>query len=161
MLGEPFDGGIAERRQRGIVLVIVLQRHSVFGCWLVVEIGDGLIGDEIGGLRKKNIFREIQAGREIRIRRREQVLAIGKFCVQELKRNAIDSGCRETGRWVCGGSARGTICISEILVNNASERRRAAIVGQTKGHCGAGGSDFQVGSVRVLVADECEKFVFD
>ncbi len=60
MLGETFNRGISERRERGIVLVVVLQRQSVFRGWLVVEIGDGLIGDEIGGLGEKNILREIQ-----------------------------------------------------------------------------------------------------
>ena len=68
MLGETFHGGVAEGRERGIVLVVVLQRQSIFRGWLVIKIGDGLIGDEIGGLGEENILWEVQAGREIRIR---------------------------------------------------------------------------------------------
>ena len=68
---KPFDRGEPERCCRGIVLVVILQRQSVFGGRQVVQIRDGLIGNKIRRLREKHIFRKVKRGREIGIRRRE------------------------------------------------------------------------------------------
>ncbi len=58
VLAETLDRRKPERRRGGIVLVVILQRQSVFGSWQVVEIRNSLVGYEISRLREKNILRE-------------------------------------------------------------------------------------------------------
>src|SRR6202022_4261735 len=76
VLVDPFDGGKPERRGGGIVLVVILQRQGVFGGGEVVQVRDSLIRNKIGRLSEKHIFRKVERGCEIGIRRRNHVLAV-------------------------------------------------------------------------------------
>src|ERR1022692_812443 len=82
MLRRSLDRGVSERRRGRVVLVVILQRERVFGADQVIEIGHGLVGDEIRWLRDEGVFREVEGGHGGRIRRRKHVLAVRQLVVQ-------------------------------------------------------------------------------
>ena len=45
---EARNVGVGERRDRGVVLIVVLERQGVFAGGVVVEVGDRLVADEVG-----------------------------------------------------------------------------------------------------------------
>ena len=48
LLREAGNIGVGERRNRRIVLIVVLKRQGVFAGGVVVEVGDRLVADEVG-----------------------------------------------------------------------------------------------------------------
>ena len=125
VLRETFDGGIAEWRRGGIVLVVVLQRQSIFRGRQVIEVRYGLVGNEVGRLGEENILWEVHRRCEVRIRRWEQKLTVRQLIVQQAERDGVHLAGDQT-RWRNRlGAPR-----HKILVRDVYECRCAAVIGQ-------------------------------
>ena len=63
VLGEAGNVGVGVRSDGGIVLIVVLERQGVFAGGVVVEVGDGLVADEVGRSGDEGVKR-MRRGRE-------------------------------------------------------------------------------------------------
>ena|SRR5580692_2520683 len=71
------------------MLIVVLQSESVFGSDDPIEIGDGLMGEEIGGALCESIFWEIDRGDET-VGGRDQKLTVGEFVIEQTVGDGAD-----------------------------------------------------------------------
>src|SRR6266404_8037876 len=96
------------------MLVVILQGERIFLGDEVIEIGYGLVGDEICRLREEDILRKVKGWREIRICRREQVLAVRQLGIQHFERHRIHVGSGNTG-----GLVSLSACWLEVVVGES------------------------------------------
>ncbi len=115
VLGEATESGVGVGRGGGIVLVVILEGEGVFGIDDPIEIGDGLIGEEVSGAWRKNIFGEIDGG-DVAACGGNHVLAVGKLVIEhgvgervDIARREADGGDggRGVGDWRCWRGLRG------------------------------------------------------
>src|SRR5579862_6536579 len=124
MLREAGGFGVGVGSGSRIVLVVILQRECVFGIDDVVEIGDGLIGDEIRSAGRERVLGKIDRGSEA-AGRWDQELAVRQFVVEEAVSHGID---------VAGGSAysgENSSGSGEIAVDERGYGGRTTITGET------------------------------
>src|SRR6267378_1443389 len=127
------------------MLVVILQGERVFFSDEIVEIGYGLVGYEIRRLREEHVLRKVDGRPESGIRRRYQILAVGELIVQHSESNRVDVVLCISDHRIYGRE--------EIVIGDASQRGRTAIIGQPEGHGGARSPNLKIGNVSVLVAE--------
>ena len=147
MLRKSRDARIGKRSGGGIVLVVIFQRQDILRARGPIEVGDGLIGDEICRPEHRGILRKII--------RRGDVVVIGDHVlpVRQLK---LHQSKRDRTH-LRGGDIRPEIFIRDFR----QPFRRAVHAAQSGRHGQTRNSDFLVRIVQVLVADIAEKFVLD
>ncbi len=154
ILREARRFGVGEGRGGRVVLVVILERERVFGIDDVVDVGDGLVGDEIGSAGSESVFGEIDRWREA-AGGWDQKLAVGELVVEKAVGHGIDvagSGA-DDGRTV---AESGKLPLTSAAM--AAGLRSSVSPG---GHDVARAADFLVGVVNVLVAEEAEELIFD
>ena len=121
------------------MLVVILQRQRIFGTYQVVQIGHGLVSDEVCRLGDENILRKIKGWREIGICRRNHVLAVGQRVVQHGVGDRIDGEWPIRARRIRRDhSGHATWLVRSaawpVVVGDGSQRRRAAIGAKSERH---------------------------
>src|SRR5579863_4627819 len=171
MLIEAGEAGVGIGSDGGIVLVVILEGDGVFGSGVPIEIGDGLMSEEVGGAGNDGVFREADGGSGA-VGGGDQVLAVGHFGVEESESDRADvPGSGADGgvgqsrggpvtRNLLGGRV-GTRAAVEIVVDDGGEGGGGAVVGEAGGNSESGEADLLVRSVVVLVADVAKELVFD
>src|SRR5260370_11578886 len=140
------------------MLIVILQGERVFLGDEIIEIGNGLVSDEICRLGEEDILRKVEVWRDIRICRREQLLAVRQLGIQHFEGHRIH---------VSGGNTGGRVILSacwlEVVVSEGCECGRvvANLVCDPERRGSARRSNLKMGNVSVLVAEEAEKLVFD
>src|SRR6202521_2796567 len=139
------------------MLVVILQGERVFPGDEIIEIGYGLVGDEIRRLCEENILRKVKGWRETRICRRNQVLAVRQLGIQHFEGDRIHVGSGDAGRLV-SLSARWL----EVVVGEGCESRRvvANLVREPEKHGRARSANLEFGNVSMLLAEVAENLVF-
>src|ERR1700746_1538010 len=163
MLIEASEARVGVGRDGGIVLVVILEGHGVFGSGVPIEIGDGLVSEEVGGAGDDSVFREADGG-SVAVGGGNQVLAVGHFGIEERESHRTDvAGCGANGgvgqrgggpvTWNLNARSGKTGAAVEVVVDDGGERGWCAVVGEASGNGEAGEANLLVGSVVVLVAD--------
>src|SRR5580692_10564005 len=114
MLGEAGGAGIGVRSDAGIVLVVILEGDGVFCGGDPIEIGDGLIGAEVGGAGGECVFGKGDGGDET-VGGGDEELAVGELVVEE----AVGDGADVARGGADGGVDGGRI--GEIAVDESGE----------------------------------------
>ena len=160
-LGEAGDVGVGEGGGGGIVLEVVLEGDGIAGGGVVIEVGDGLVGDEVAGAGDEGVVGVLGGGEDAGVVGNEPFagLAVDGGSVEEGYGDVVDVGggggsaLRAVGD--VGGGAKG-------VVREGGEAGGGTVgVGEADGNVEEGVADFGVGDVEVLVAEEEEELVFD
>src|ERR1700720_3358014 len=141
------------------MLIVVLQSERVFGSNDPIEIGDGLMGEEIGRALCERIFGEIDRGHET-VGGRNQKLTVGKFVIEQTICDGADgaAGRAELGldlgrsRKVARGSRAGT-------VDEGGQGGEAAVVAEAGRNGDARAANLGIGFLDVLVGKKSEELV--
>src|SRR5580693_1389705 len=143
------------------MLIVVLQSESVFGSDDPIEIGDGLMGEEIGRALRESIFGEIDRGNET-VGGRDQKLTVGEFVIEQTIGDGADGAAGRAelsldlggSRKVARGSRAGT-------VDEGGQGCEAAVVGEAGRNGDARAANLGVGFLDVLIGKKTEELVLD
>ena len=89
MLGEAGRAGVGVGSNAGIMLIVVLEGERVFGIDDPIEVGDGLIGEEISGADSEGVFGEVDC-RDETVGGGDQELAVGELVVEQAEGDGVD-----------------------------------------------------------------------
>ena len=151
MFRKARDARIGKGRNGGVVLVEVLERESVFGAGVVIEVGDCVVAGKTAGPRDKRVI-DMGACRSYAV---QAVIGDEPLSwlpwqgrrVEQDERKRIDVGVGEGG--------------AERIVGQHRESIGGTIVAQPHRNVEERVPKFGVGDVQVLVANEVEEPVFD
>ncbi len=168
MLRKASDRGIRKRSGGRIVLVVILGRKRVSRVGVPIQIGDGLVGDEICCAGNFRVLRESLDQRRIRgiqgdrvgIRGGNQILPAGQLVIEKRVRNRIDVARPEAHRRIDRSIGQAENAREVVVVSHGCKRRSRAIIGESGRDGRPRDSDFVVGRVRVLIAAIKEELVF-
>src|SRR5580704_9328591 len=142
------------------MLIVVLQSERVFGSDDPIEIGDGLMGEEIGRALRESVFGEINRGNET-VGGRDQKLTVGELVIEQTIGDGADSAAGGAELSLdLGGSRKVARGSRAGAVDEGGQRWEAAVVGEAGRNGDARTANLGIGFLDVLVGKKAEELFF-